>query len=241
MEVEYDDLDRHPHPHVAVDVALLTLHERRLHALLLRRDREPFADSLALPGGFVRQREAVDAAAARVLATKCGLEGVFVEQLYSFGEPTRDPRGRVISIAHYALVASKDLTAALGGKGLELCPLTVPWQGIAGGAVQVHRSDGRPQRLAFDHAAILGMAVRRLRGKIDYAPVGFELLPTQFTLLDLLEVHQAVLGHGLNKDSFRRRLLASGLLQATGRQRSGDAFRPAALYRFRRTSSRRSS
>ena len=94
-------------------------------------------------------------------------------------------------------------------------------------------ANGKALRLAFDHGTVLGTTVQRLRGKIDYAPVGFELLPAQFTLLDLLQVHQAVLGHELNKDSFRRRLLASGLLTPTGKRRGGTNFRPATLYRFK--------
>ncbi len=189
MEAALADLDRYPHPHLAVDVALLTLHERALHVLLLRRSDPPHADTLALPGGFVRIDESLSAAAARVLADKCGLQQVFLEQLYTFGAVDRDPRGRVV----------------------------------------------RAQPLAFDHSSILGTAVQRLRGKIDYAPVGFELLPPEFTLLELLQVHEVVLGRELNKDSFRRRMLASGLLAETGRERRDGAWRPAALYRFRQT------
>ena len=234
MEERLDDLDRFPHPHLAVDVALLTLHERALHALVLRRTEAPFAGALALPGGFVRIDETLPAAAARVLADKCRLEDVFLEQLFTFGDVRRDPRGRVVSVAYYALVPAERLLAVLGdGQQRVLGRLDVPWKGITGGAVQVLDGNGKPQRLAFDHAEILGTTVQRLRGKIDYAPVGFELLPQAFTLLDLLEVHQAVQGKELNKDSFRRRMLASGLLAATGRLRSDGAWRPAALYRFR--------
>lgn len=234
MEERLDDLDRFPHPHLAVDVALLTLHERALHALVLRRTEAPFAGAFALPGGFVRIDETLPAAAARVLAGKCRLEDVFLEQLFTFGDLRRDPRGRVVSVAYYALVPAARLLALLGEGGeLSLHRVQVPWSGTAGGAVQLVDAAGRVQRLAFDHAEILGTTVQRLRGKIDYAPVGFELLPQQFTLLDLLEVHQAVQGKELNKDSFRRRMLASGLLAATGRLRSDGAWRPAALYRFR--------
>lgn len=235
MEVDLAELDRHPHPHLAVDVALLTLHEGHLQALLLRRAEPPFAGTLALPGGFVRIRESLPDAAARVLASKCGLEQVFLEQLFTFGDVDRDPRGRVVSVAYYALVPAVRLLAAIEGRQLSIHRLQVPWPDTQGGPVHVLDQAGARQPLAFDHASILGTTVQRLRGKIDYAPVGFELLPAAFTLLDLLEVHQAVLGRELNKDSFRRRLLASGLLVATGKQRSGEAHRPAALYRFRRS------
>lgn len=240
MEVDHTDLDRHPHPHVAVDIALLTLQARTLHALLLRRAEPPYRGQPSLPGGFVRQPESVDDAAARVLAAKCRLSSVFVEQLYTFGEPKRDPRGRVVSIAHYALVPVATLQPTLSDPELRLWRVKVPWPGLEGGPVQIVDDQGRVQRLAFDHDRILGTAVQRLRGKIDYAPVGFELLPDEFTLLDLLEVHEAVLGRELNKDSFRRRLLASGLLVATGRRRGGESFRPAALYRFRPKRSKKS-
>lgn len=236
MEVTLSDLDRYPHPHLAVDVALLTLHERALHVLLLRRADPPYAETLALPGGFVRIDESLTAAAARVLAEKCGLQSVFLEQLYTFGEVARDPRGRVVSVAYYALVPAERLLAVLGERQAHiLARIEVPWPGIEGGEVQVLDAAGPPQPLAFDHARILGTAVQRLRGKIDYAPVGFELLPPAFTLLELLQVHQAVLGRELNKDSFRRRMLASGLLADTGQERRDGAWRPAALYRFRQT------
>ena len=232
MEERLDDLDRFPHPHLAVDVALLTLHERALHALVLRRTEAPFAGALALPGGFVRIDEALPSAAARVLREKCRLEDVFLEQLFTFGDVRRDPRGRVVSVAYYALVPAARLLQVVDDERA-LCRVQVPWSGTTGGDVQLVDGAGKAQRLGFDHAAILGTTVQRLRGKIDYAPVGFELLPQQFTLLDLLEVHQAVQGKELNKDSFRRRMLGSGLLAATGRLRSDGAWRPAALYRFR--------
>lgn len=234
MQERFEDLDRFPHPHLAVDVALLTLHRGALHALLLRRGMAPFAGALSLPGGFVHIDEALPAAAARVLREKCHLQDVFVEQLFTFGEPRRDPRGRVVSVAYYALVPAARLLATLGDGGeLTLQRVRVPWDGITGGPVDVLDENGKTRRLAFDHAAILGTTVQRLRGKIDYAPVGFELLPPEFTLLELLEVHRGVLGKELNKDSFRRRMLASGLLAATGRLRSDGAWRPAELYRFR--------
>lgn len=233
MEETPTDLDRFPHPHLAVDIALLTLQDGALHALLLRRREAPFAGAFALPGGFVRVDESVTAAAARVLVEKCGLRDVFVEQLFTFGDVRRDPRGRVVSVAHYALVPAAQLQAAGAAPDRALARLAVAWRDTDGGPAQAIDAHGKALRLAFDHADILGTTVQRLRGKIDYAPVGFELLPQQFTLLDLLEVHEAVLGERLNKDSFRRRLLASGLLAATGRQRDGVAHRPAALFRFR--------
>jgi 8-oxo-dGTP diphosphatase len=175
-------------------------------------------------------QESLDHAAARVLKTKVGVEGIFLEQLYTFGEPSRDPRTRVIAVAYYALVPASKFTAK---SGLQLATLHVPWEGEQGGKAEARDTAGRRLPLAFDHARMLGLVVQRLRGKLDYAPIGFELLPRQFTLRDLQNIHETILGRRLNKDSFRRRLLASGLIEATGRLEQEVGHRPAELYRFR--------
>jgi 8-oxo-dGTP diphosphatase len=239
MEPDRQALDTFRHPHLTVDVALLTLRDGALHALLLRRREPPFANTFTLPGGFVREHEPLASAAARVLAEKCDLHDVFLEQLFTFGAPDRDPRGHVVSVAYYALVPHERLHATLGDD-LDLLRIDVRWNDTNetnGGPVRARALDarGEEQPLGFDHAEILGTTMQRLRGKIDYAPVGFELLGETFTLLQLLEVHEAVLGRKLNKDSFRRRLLTSGLLQETGDHEGEVAHRPAALYRFLRS------
>jgi 8-oxo-dGTP diphosphatase len=215
-----------------VDVVLLTLVGPVLHTFMLQRDEPPFAGRWVLPGSFVRINEALDAAASRVLETKVGIEDVFLEQLFTFGEPTRDPRARVVSVAYYALVSHERLSATQSSASSLLARVSVPWAATGGGSARLH---GPRHRLpvGFDHQAIVGTAVQRLRGKIEYAPVGFELLPQDFTLLQLQQVHEAVLDRRLNKDSFRRRLLASGQLQATGRRESDVGHRPAELFRFR--------
>lgn len=227
-------LDRFPHPHLAVDVVLLTIVEGALHVLLLRRGEEPFRGAFVLPGTFVRVEESLEAAAERLLREKADLRDVFLEQLYTFGEPQRDPRARIVSVAWYALVPPQRLEESLGGSDRVLARIAVPWEGLTGGPVRMHGPDGAALKVGFDHAAITGVAVLRLRGKIDYAPVGFELLPKDFTLLQLQQVHEAVLGTSLNKDSFRRRMLASGRLRATGRKEDGVGHRPAELFRFQR-------
>ena len=220
------DASKFPHPSVAVDVAIVTVHAGELKTLVVRRDEHPFAGHWALPGGFVGIDESLDSAATRVLATKGELDGVYLEQLYTFGTPDRDPRTRVISIAYYALVHPGRFVAPTS-----LATLQVPWEGECGGTATLQDADGAPLPLAFDHAAMLGMVVQRLRGKLDYAAIGFELLPDEFTLRDLQEVHETILGHPLNKDSFRRRMLQSGQVQDTGKQESDVGHRPAALYR----------
>ncbi|HTS82418.1 MAG TPA: NUDIX domain-containing protein [Myxococcaceae bacterium] len=231
------DASRFERPSVAVDVALLSAAEGALWTVLLRRSEHPHRGRYALPGGFVGIREPLDVAAARVLARKSRAEGVFLEQLYTFGDPGRDPRTRVISVAYVGLVNRARLLAASAGTDeLIHARLDVPWEGETGGPVEARSSDGTTLALAFDHADILGMAVKRIRGKLDYAPIGFQLLPARFTLFELQQVHETILARPLNKDSFRRRMLASGQLEATGESQRDVDHRPAELYRFTRRS-----
>ncbi|WP_394826054.1 NrtR DNA-binding winged helix domain-containing protein [Pendulispora albinea] len=228
-------------PSVTVDVVLLTVRNGELFTLVVPRAEHPHKGRWALPGGFVRIHEPLEDAAFRVLRTKCSLENVYVEQLCTFGEPDRDPRMRVISIGYFALVDARRFDQShasprRSGQGT-MARVVVPWEGEAGGPVTlVSAETGEPMPLAFDHEDILGAAVRRIRGKLDYSPIGFQLLPERFTLLALQEVHETVLGRKLNKDSFRRRMLASGELAATGEMQSGVDHRPAELYRFLRRS-----
>lgn len=231
------DAAEFPHPSVTVDVALMTVAERRLRVLLLRRENAPQRGRWALAGSFVGMRETLDEAAARVAAAKLGLERIFLEQLYTFGAVARDPRTRVISVAYFALVDAGRLQKAKPARGeLALCALDVPWEGESGGAVRVLDEEGAALPLAFDHAEMLGLVVKRLRGKLDYAPIGFQFLPQRFTLRELQEVHEAVLGTELNKDSFRRSVLARGLVTATGAFEKDVPYRPAELYRYAKKS-----
>jgi 8-oxo-dGTP diphosphatase len=219
-------------PSVAVDVVLLSAFEDELWTLLLRRAEHPHRGRYALPGTFVQIEESLEEAAQRVLARKTGVRHVFLEQLYTFGAPKRDPRTRVISVAYYALVPRERLPS---GANAVLARLHVPWEGETGGPVEAY-ADRALLPLAFDHAEILGTAVKRLRGKLDYTAVGFQLLPETFTLLELQRVHETVLRRPVNKDSFRRRMLASGELEATGEAQREVDHRPAELYRFVRRS-----
>jgi 8-oxo-dGTP diphosphatase len=235
------ELERYPRPSVAVDVVALTVEAGELRVALYRRADPPQKGSCALPGGFMHIDESIEDAAARVMAHKVGLAGVFLEQLYTFGDLRRDPRGRVVTVAYYALVDARRFFAKTDPSG-KAAPaalsarVVVPWPGETGGPVDVVGDDGKTLPLFLDHADILGLAVKRLRGKLDYSPVGFQLLPTEFTLRQLQEVHEAVRGEPVNKDSFRRRMLASGLLEATGSHEREVVHRPAELYRFTRRS-----
>jgi len=213
-------------PSLTVDLAVLTVLDDRLHGLVVRREQPPFAGHWACPGGFVGIDESLPDAAMRVLRDKGGVEDGFIEQLYTFGAVDRDPRTRVVSVAYVALLAATD-------RGRDrFFPLHVPWPGQTGGPVELLGGDGAPLPLAFDHAEIFGTAVKRIRGKLDYTPIGFQLLPETFTLRQLQKVHEAVLGRPVNKDSFRRRMLASRQLAPTGRREQAVGHRPAELYRF---------
>ena len=208
----------HPPFAVTVDLVLMTVVQDCLSVLLQRRTGDPFAGQDALPGGFVGVDEPLDAAARRVLADKAGFaqgEGAWLEQLYTFGDPARDPRMRTVSVAYFALVPAERLAAAVSAaQDLSLAAVT-----------------DLPAALAFDHRAIIAAAHDRLKGKLDYTPLALALLPDVFTLRDLQGVHEAILGKALNKPAFRRRMIDTGWIEATGEREAVSNFRPAELYR----------
>jgi 8-oxo-dGTP diphosphatase len=220
---------------VAVDLVLMSVVDGAPAALLVRRAHHPHLGRWSLPGGFVKRDESLDSAARRVLATRAHMEGAYVEQLYSFGAVDRDPRTRIVSIAYFALLPPARFAAALkAAPELMLARIAVPWAGEAGGPVEALSPEGEALPLAFDHGDILGLAMLRLRGKIDYSAIAFALLPELFTLRALQDVHEAILGTRLNKPAFRRRMLDRGRLEPTGERETGASFRPAELYRHRR-------
>ena len=212
MSFTYD----YPRPALTVDCVVFGFDGDGLQVVLIRRGLEPFAGSWALPGGFVGMDETLDQAARRELEEETHLHGVYLEQLYTFGNPGRDPRGRVVSVAYYTLVRPNQHPAVGDSDAAEAA-----WYPVA----------GLPP-LAFDHAEILRYALERLRGKIRYQPIGFELLPSHFTLGQLQALYEAILGHTLDKRNFRKKLLAFDFLIPTEKFTSGNAHRPARLYRF---------
>ena len=199
---------------VTADIVLFTIHERRLHVLLIRRAAPPFEGRYALPGGFVLEDESVEQAAVRELREETGVEKVYLEQLYTFGEPGRDPRGRVVTVAYFALV-----------------PEAAPVRGGSGAAAAGWFPVDKLPPLAFDHARITKFALERLRGKLDWSNVGFGLLPQKFTLPELQAVHEAILGEALDKRNFRRKIQQHGIVKPLKEWRDTGR-KPAQLYRF---------
>lgn len=207
---------KHPRAALSVDCVLFGLDEGDLKVLLIQRKLMPFAGKWALPGGFVRVNETLDEAARRELSEEAGVTNVFLEQLYTFGNVQRDPRERVVSVSYYALVnlADHPLKAATDATD-------AAW----------FSTDEVPS-LAFDHAEILATALRRLKGKVRYEPIGFELLPDKFTLSQLQHLYEVCLEEPMDKRNFRKKILSMGLLEETDEIQQDVAHRAARLYRF---------
>ncbi len=205
-----------PRGALTVDCVVFGFDGGELKILLIQRGVEPFKGEWALPGGFVDPGETLDEAALRELKEETGLENVFLEQLYTFGAVNRDPRERVVSVAYVALVQPDDHTtvARTDADDAKWFPLS-----------------NIPQ-LAFDHSDILAMGIKRLRGKLRYEPIGFELLPGKFTLPELQKLYESVLGTELDKRNFRKKVLSFGLLIPLDEKRRDGPHRPAQLYRF---------
>jgi 8-oxo-dGTP diphosphatase len=200
---------------VTVDIVIFTLREGSLQVLLVKRGVPPFEGQYAIPGGFIRGDESLEEAALRELYEETGVRNVFLEQLYTFGDPKRDPRDRVITVAYYALIASDKLSLVAGADAAE-----AQWFPV---------SSVPP--LAFDHKSILDYALERLRNKLEYTTVGFQLLAEKFTLGELQAVYEAILGRPLDKRNFRRKLALLGILKPLREwQRTGR--KPARLFRF---------
>jgi hypothetical protein len=200
-----------PAPVVAVDVAVFTVLDARLHVLVVPVRDDAFVGKSALPGGRVGVEETLEDAARRHLGAQTGVRGIYLEQLYTFGSPGRDPHGRVVSVAYFALIAH-------GGRGLRR---EAAWQPIS-----------RPPALAYDHTAVLRTALARLRAKLRYTNLVYELLPSRFTLGELQSMYEAILGRSLDRRNFRKKIVSLGLLRRAAGVRRGP-HRPAALYAFR--------
>lgn len=207
---------KYARPALTVDCVVFGLDDEELKILLIQRDLEPFEGQWALPGGFVHVGESVDDAARRELTEETGLKRVFLEQLYTFGQPDRDPREHVVTVAYYALVRLTDhrVNAATDARN-------AAWFAI----------DDAP-KLAFDHQAILKTAHERLRTKVRYQPIGFELLPPKFPLRTLQHLYEVVLERKLDKRNFRKKILSMDVLEELDEIEADVSHRAARLYRF---------
>ncbi|MCP4356647.1 MAG: NUDIX hydrolase [Chloroflexi bacterium] len=211
------DSSRYEQPSVTVDVVIFSLVEEDLKMLLVKREKLPFANMWAIPGAFVGIEESLEDAAARALAEETGVNDVYTEQLYTFGEPQRDPRTRVITIAYFALVPHDAVRHEPGRETTE-----TRWFSVFD-----------LPNLAFDHDDIVAYALTRLRYKLEYSSVGFQLLPDQFTLTELQRAYETILSEKLDKRNFRRKILSADILAETGEKKQDGEGRPAKLYRYR--------
>lgn len=207
---------KYPRPALTVDCVVFGLDDDELRLLLVERDLEPFASEWALPGGFVRLEETLEDAARRELEEETGITRLYLEQLYTFGGPDRDPRERVVTVAFYALVKLSDhqVRAATDAR-------SAAWFSVS-----------NLPALAFDHKEIVTVALARLKGKVRYEPIGFELLPRKFTLSQLQKLYEVILERGLDKRNFRKKILGMDLLIELDEVQTGVAHRAARLYSF---------
>ena len=207
---------QYPRAALTVDCVVFGVDEQELKLLLIQRGHEPFLGAWALPGGFVHVDESLEAAAARELQEEAGVTPLFLEQLYTFGAVQRDPRERVISVAYYTLVKLSDHKVRAATDAADAA-----WFSVA-----------ELPSLAFDHEQIVETALERLKAKVRYQPIGFELLPNKFTLSQLQRLYEIVLERELDKRNFRKKVLGMDILVETDELERDVAHRAARLYRF---------
>jgi len=203
---------------VTVDVVILTLENDELKVLLVKRSNEPFKGRWAIPGGFIRLSENLDKAALRVLKEKTNVQNIYLEQLYTFGDPLRYPNARVITCGYFALIRSDDII--LTQKNDE----TVS-------EVQWHSVKKLPS-LAFDHKEIIEYSLKRTRERLELCPIAFQLLSQKFTLTELQKSYELILGTKLDKRNFRKKMLSSDILKELDEYTKNSSKRPARLYSF---------
>jgi 8-oxo-dGTP diphosphatase len=206
-----------PRPSLTVDCVVFGWDGRALKVLLIQRDGEPFAGKWALPGGFVRMEEELEAAARRELREETGLGELFLEQLCTFGGVARDPRGRVVTVAYYALIDLHRYAAPAGATDAR----DAAWFAFPD-----------LPTLAFDHDLILQTAYKRLQGKIVYQPIGFELLPRKFSMSQLQHLYETILGESFDRRNFRKKMLSMAILVELDEYETGGPHRAARLYSF---------
>ena len=206
----------YPRPALASDCVIFGFDGGSLKLLLTEREKEPFKNKWALPGGFVHMDETTDDCAERILKEKAGIKNVFVEQLYTFSDPDRDPRERVVSVSYFALVNKHQYELVAGRDTLK-----AEWFELAD-----------LPKLAFDHSKIVKMAILRLKGKVSYQPIGFELLNEKFTLSQLQALYEAILETPVDKRNFRKKIMSLGILKALDEKEKNVARKAARYFSF---------
>ncbi|MBQ7450463.1 NUDIX hydrolase [bacterium] len=203
---------------VTVDVVIFTIQDGRLKVLLVKRASEPFKGRWAIPGGFIRLSENLDSAALRILKEKTAVQNIYLEQLYTFGDPLRYPNSRVITCAYFALIRSDDLKLGFD-------------QGTQVTEVEWHKVYSLPQ-LAFDHKEIIEYSIKRMRERLEISPIAFQLLPEKFTLTELQHSYELILAKKLDKRNFRKKIMSLDMLKELDEFSKSGSKRPARLYKF---------
>ena len=205
---------KYPHPAVTTDCVIFGFDGSELQVLLIERGIEPFKGKWAFPGGFLNMDETAQEGALRELKEETGLENAYIEQFNTYSDPGRDPRERVITIAHYALVRIQEVKGGDDAAKAQWFPI-----------------DKVPQ-LAFDHDKILRDAMRKLREKIHFEPIGFELLPEKFTMKELQILYESILGVKFDRRNFAKKMMHYELLNQLDETVRPTAKRDALLYSF---------
>lgn len=208
--------NHYKHAVIATDIVIFTVQNDMLKALLIKMKKSPYQDAWAAPGGLVKPKESLDQAARRILKDKTGVKNVYLEQLYSFGEVNRDPFGRVVSVAYFALISYDGLILHTTGE----------YGGLAWFAAK------HLPKMAYDHKEIINTAVARLRAKLEYSNIIYHLMPEEFTLSELQNIYEIILDRKLDKRNFRKKLLALKIVKKLRKKRKGGPHRPAELYAF---------
>lgn len=209
----------YPRPALATDCIIFGFDGGELKLLLLEREKEPFKNKWSLPGGFVFMTETTEACAKRILFEKAGIKHVFIEQLYTFSDIDRDPREWIVSVAYYALVDKHQYELIAGRDTVK-----AEWFELS-----------NLPKLAFDHGKIVKTAISRLKGKVRYQPIGFELLNEKFTLSQLQSLYEAILETSIDKRNFRKKILGMGLLNMLDEKEKNVARKAAHYYSFNNT------
>jgi 8-oxo-dGTP diphosphatase len=205
-------------PSVTTDVIIFAIRNSELSVLLIKRGIEPFKGTWTIPGGFVDIADSIEDTARKKLKEKTGVEAEYLEQLYTFGDVKRDPRGRVISVAYFALINPKDTKLSTSPEADE-----VKWFTIKS-----------LPKLSFDHKKILDYAIQRLQWKFEYTTIAFSLLPKKFSLTQLQKIYETVFDKKFDKRNFRKKILSLDIIKETKELQEGVSFRPAQLYQFTR-------